>query len=189
MFMRAPNPADVATTAVATCLATRMPPELAPRPQISEPPEPRTTTWLALVSDIAPPAEGAVLVLDTLADELTLGGTILYTLADSNVVSPGITPPSTSPVHRTVWGSTAAPTPPTPSTPPNPKVGRLVCVTTNTPPVFHGELLWLEVAVAGVVRTTLAIEGPIGTVVVKHWAKWKKIEVSGSVTTAKLRPL
>lgn len=188
MFMSAPNPADVVTTAVAACLVTRMPPDIAWQAQISQPPEPRTTVWLPLRTDTEPPHEGAVLVLNELADEVTLDGSMLYTLAADNVVSPGIPPSSTTAVDRVVrcgFVPDARP-PPEPSTP---TAGRLVCVTTDAQPVFSGELMWLEVAVAGVVRTSLVIEGPIGTVDVRHGARWKKIVDSGSVTTALLCPL
>lgn len=188
MFMSAPNPADVATTAVAACLATRMPPDVAWQPQISQPPEPRTTVWLALKTDIEPPPEGAVLVLQNPADDVTLGGSVLYTLAAGNIVSPGFPPPATSAVHRVVRCGFV----PDARPPPNPSanvVGNLVCVTTDARPVFAGELVWLEVAVAGVVRTSLVIDGPIGTVVVRHRARWRKIMDSGAVTTALLCPL
>ena len=189
MFSTAPNPADVATAIAAAALPTRIAPLLA-RPHITTDAEPQTTVWLPVKSGGKVPTEGAVLMLTEPDHDVTVGGSLVYTLTDAAIVVEGFPVRLDSDADRTVWSRHFKTKPPREATPipASENSGRLTCVAMGVH-VFQHDIVWLKLVVAGLVRTRLPIDGPPGTRTTVHGCRWTKITQSGDVVTAVLRAL
>ena len=190
MFLTAPNPADVATAIAAAALTTRIGAPLLARPHTTTDAEPQTTVWLPVKIGGKVPTEGAVLMLTEPDHDVTIGGSLVYTLTDAATVVEGFPVRLSSDADRTVWSRHFKPKPPGKAEriPASENSGRLTCVATGDHVSQH-DIVWLKLVVAGLVRTRLPIAGPPGTRTIAHGCRWTKITRSGDVVTAVLRAL